>query len=121
MSCPGPPLCRCCPAQAPTAVPEMPEADNVWFCAVCHEANVTRSDQDRCCLSCGVDLVSLGVLRALLSEVGLRIVGEAEAKVLEACEAIDRRDIEWFRAQSPYRIRNFAEAELARRGRKEEA
>jgi hypothetical protein len=38
----------------------------IWYCAYCPEANVTRSDEDRCCLTCGVDLVERKELLELL-------------------------------------------------------
>jgi hypothetical protein len=61
---------------------EMPEGEGVWFCVPCEDANVTRSDEDRCCLMCGIDLVSLGQLRALLATQGLHIVNAKDRAAL---------------------------------------
>src|SRR4051812_25858485 len=63
---------------ADPAGPELPDSDDVWFCFSCEDANVTRSDEDRCCLMCGVDLTSLGHVRALLATQGLRIASETD-------------------------------------------
>jgi len=53
-----------------------------WFCTLCQVGDVTSCDVDRCCLMCGVDLVSLTDLRSLLSAHGLHIVTDAEHMML---------------------------------------
>lgn len=103
----------------PPASPEpMPEPDNVWFCVGCNDANVTRSDAERWCLMCGVDLCSLGQLRALLATQGLRIVDDASAKVLEASSKlrISKMGLDGVPyIQTDGFATRHAEAELARR------
>lgn len=37
-----------------------------WVCLMCEERNVTRSDSDRCCVSCGMDLFERGELLRFL-------------------------------------------------------
>lgn len=51
-------------AEACAAIPAMFASANVgeisaaeeWVCITCEERNVTRSDEDRCCVQCGMDL-----------------------------------------------------------------
>lgn len=74
----------------PSAEPECDADPGPYFCVCCDEANVTRCDEDRCCVACGFDLVPLSQMRTLLSRAGLTIVPAAdvpsaeERKVLEA-------------------------------------
>jgi|GEM_PF-7063780 len=41
-------------------------APEEWVCITCEERNVTRSDEDRCCLGCGMDLNERGELLRFL-------------------------------------------------------
>jgi hypothetical protein len=72
------------------------EADpGPYFCFCCDNADVTRCDEDRCCVECGMDLVPLSQMRELLrSAHGLHIGSEADRKVLEACSAIPNAALE---------------------------
>lgn len=63
-------------AEACAAIPAMFARANVgeisaaeeWVCITCEERNVTRSDEDRCCIQCGMDLTERGeLLRFLLA------------------------------------------------------
>ena len=113
------------PSGPPEALPDR------WFCTLCQVGDVTSSDVDRCCLMCGVDLVSLTDLRSLLSRHGLHIVTaeerqrmvqnqlaavvtKAERAVLEACGNLSG---DWLQKQVRVRsgLAAWAQAELARR------
>jgi hypothetical protein len=80
--CDGDPVCCDCGehenarrAEASHAEPEDEDGDpGPYFCFCCNDANVTRSDEDRCCLMCGVDLVPMSDLKETLAKCSLAIV-----------------------------------------------
>jgi len=95
---------------------EPPDRLDRWFCTHCPEGDVTRSDQDRCCLSCGVDLVSLTELRAMLSASGLHVVGAKAHAVLKAGNLVLDSSLRRIADENGGCLADWATAELARRG-----
>lgn len=106
--------------------PELPEAEpDRFFCTCCLVGDITRSDEDRCCLMCGYDLVSLTDLRSLLSAHGLHIVDAKDWAVLEACSAFQTEALDGSLMHVPCTLQDrkrqaeiswtWCQAELARR------
>lgn len=81
----------------------MSALDEEWVCITCRERNVTSSDQDRCCIQCGMDLTERGeLLRFLLAPAPalkpLALVEDRSIEQLAAdgdlCEALRAYDAE---------------------------
>src|SRR5262245_36438018 len=73
----------------------------VWFCLPCGADNVTSCDDERCCLSCGCDLVSDEQMKGLLERVGVTVCTAAERKVLEACAALPKWHVAHYSKADP--------------------
>lgn len=125
------------PKPAPSAEPDPEEEEGdlgPYFCVCCDVANVTKCDEDRCCVECGFDLVPLSQIQALLSRADLAIVKasdvpsaeervwrqdcEINARRAEALEALLREAVDDTQGLPSWRER--AQAELARRAAKAE-
>jgi hypothetical protein len=90
--------------------------DRDRYCTQC--GLISQCDEDGCCVQCGADSCELGDLREHLKKEGLRVITEAEGRVLDAagrmmfendgCDCIEIVD-----------DGGLPEAELARRAAKE--
>ena len=86
------------PEPAPSAEPEDGEGDpGPYFCFCCEDAGVTRSDEDRCCLMCGMDLIPLSQLKETVAKIGLTILPTADVPSPEERQrAADAIGLWWY-------------------------
>jgi hypothetical protein len=104
--------------KAPDVADEEEADPGPYFCFCCDNADVTRCDEDRCCVECGMDLVPLSQMRELLrSAHGLHIVSEADKRVLDAMAALHIDNVRSYDHESNKRHWEYPAmmSELARR------